>query len=423
MANNQSYFTQDLASAFPASIRPIYEKNLKKTEASITNLRTKKAAHAMRLLELPYMSDDLAAMQQVADKIRQQFGTLIVLGIGGSGLNGFTLAGLLPFFSRKPNVHFLDNIDPYTFTQFLSTCDYEKTAFLCISKSGNTVETLSQLLICIDAFKDKISEKKLAEHFFFITGKEPNPLRAIAETLGSQILVHEDVGGRFSALSSVGLLPAMVLGLNAAAFRKGAASVIDDLLHHTDCEAAKGAAFAMAMIESGHPTTVMMPYIDRLAGFSSWYRQIWAESLGKDGKGSTPIRALGTVDQHSQVQLYLDGPQDKCFTFIALHQSFPKLLIKTNDPALDYINGKTMGELILAEQQATAMTLAKNGSPVRSFILTELNETVMGALLMHFMLETAITADLLGVNAFDQPAVEAGKILTKQLLSEKEPVC
>jgi glucose-6-phosphate isomerase len=162
-----------------------------------------------------------------------------------------------------------------------------------------------------------------------------------------------------------------------------------------------------------------MPYIDRLAHFGLWFRQLWAESLGKEGKGTTPVRAMGTVDQHSQLQLYLAGPRDKMFTLVALDtagQGETVAVDLAGDRELAYLAGRRMGDLLDAEQRATATSLIRNGRPTRIFRLTQLNERSLGALLMHFMLETIIAADLLGVNAFDQPAVEEGKILAREYL-------
>jgi glucose-6-phosphate isomerase len=163
-----------------------------------------------------------------------------------------------------------------------------------------------------------------------------------------------------------------------------------------------------------------MPYIDALGPFGLWFRQLWAESLGKDGTGSTPIRAMGTVDQHSQLQLYLAGPADKFYTLILVPQAGKGARVAPDlaeDQALSYLAGRTMGDLLEAEQRATLETLAANGRPVRALVLPRLDERAMGALMMHFMLETIIAADLLGVNPFDQPAVEEGKRLAREHLS------
>jgi glucose-6-phosphate isomerase len=188
---------------------------------------------------------------------------------------------------------------------------------------------------------------------------------------------------------------------------------------------ALGAALSVALAaEKNLRCTVMMPYGDGLERFAMWYRQLWAESLGKDGKGTTPIRALGPVDQHSQLQLYLAGAKDKMFTLLRPPQAGfgPRMKLAPGaGESLDYLEGRYVGDLVDAEARATAATLAHNGRPVRQFILNPLSEEVMGALFMHFMLETILAAALLKVDAFDQPAVEEGKVLAQRYLSEMEP--
>src|SRR5437868_3118459 len=231
------------------------------------------------------------------------------------------------------------------------------------------------------------------------------------------------VGGRFSVLTNVGLLPAAVCGLDIGAIRAGAsdalAPVLDHNKHPADVPAAVGAALA-ASLAHDKPISVMMAYSDRLAQFTKWYVQLWAESLGKDGKGTTPIGALGPVDQHSQLQLYIAGPRDKLFTVITaspagrgprMNAEYAKL---AGEPGF---GGKTIGDLVAAQGRATAETLARNGCPVRTIHLDRVDERHLGELLMHFMLETIIAAHLIGVDPFDQPAVEAGKVLAKKYLS------
>jgi len=214
---------------------------------------------------------------------------------------------------------------------------------------------------------------------------------------------------------------------NPRKIRDGAVGVLAPVVDGgapEDIDAAVGAAISVGLATDNNIlSTVMMPYIDRLADFGLWFRQLWAESLGKQGKGTTPINALGTVDQHSQLQLYLDGPSDKMFTIIMLSCAGAGLSVDprlADDEALAYLAGKSVGDLMDAEQRATAETLIRNKRPTRIIQLDRLDETVMGALMMHFMLETIIAAHLLGVDPFDQPAVEEGKILTRKYLAGEE---
>jgi len=210
--------------------------------------------------------------------------------------------------------------------------------------------------------------------------------------------------------------------IDIAALRTGAGEIwrpVVDGAAAGGIPAAVGAAIAIAGSEQGIKSTVLMPYADGLDSFVMWYRQLWAESLGKQGEGTTPIRALGPVDQHSQLQLYLDGPRDKLFTLMAPPQggTGPRLDVDlAGDESLDYMRGRTLGDLVAAECAATAETLAKNGRPVRRLRLAEVDAHLMGALMMHFMMETVIAAGLLRIDPFDQPAVEQGKVLTREFL-------
>ena len=238
------------------------------------------------------------------------------------------------------------------------------------------------------------------------------------------MLDHDpNVGGRFSVLSNVGLLPVAALGLDIAGIRKGAARALAPVLAKkkpADVPAALGAALGVALAESkGKTISALMAYSDRLERFTHWYVQLWAESLGKDGKGTTPLGALGPVDQHSQVQLFIAGPRDKLFNVLTVGAAGlgPRMdgeLAKlAGEPGFA---GKTIGDLVAAEGRATAETLANNGCPVRTFHIERLDEESLGELLMHFMLETIVAAHLFGIDAFDQPAVEEGKVLAKKYL-------
>ncbi|MBN8531122.1 MAG: glucose-6-phosphate isomerase [Alphaproteobacteria bacterium] len=400
---------------------------MQRTEASLKTLRQKQQSNALPLLNLAERTDDLAAITELADHIRGRFGHVLVLGTGGSSLGGKTLLSLAS--SSSPAIRFEDNVDPHTFDSLIERLPLEKTAIIAISKSGGTVETLSQLAVCMDALRKKAGEAALKENLFFITESKLNPLTQLAERFGCRTLpMDPGIGGRFSVLTAVGLLPAAIAGLDIAAFRAGAGRAVAANLKAgapKDAPAALGAALSIALAEAGYDLPVVMPYVERLALFSQWYRQLWAESLGKNGKGTTPTSSLGTVDQHSQLQLYIDGPKDKFVTLFFLDTKGQGAVIPAdlmNMEGLGYIQGRTLGDVLHAEQWATAQSLQNHGVPVRIFHLPAMKEAVLGELLMHFMLETIIAADLLGVDAFDQPAVEEGKILARKSLETYAPV-
>ncbi len=401
---------------------------LSQSMAALDAIRQAYNNNSLPMLRLPEASSDIEALGAIAGKFRREFDHVVVLGTGGSSLGGQTLCALadIGFGPREgaPKVLFLDNIDPNTFETLFDQIGIERTGFIVISKSGGTAETVAQLVVCLGA----VGEKLAADQMLMITEPGSNPMRQMADKLGMTVLDHDPgVGGRFSVLSPVGLLPAMIAGLDPKAVRAGAASVLDNTLNAekpTDCEAAIGAAISIALFrDHGATTTVLMPYADRLANFGLWFQQLWGESLGKEGTGSTPLSALGARDQHSLLQLFLDGPPDKMFTILMLDVAGSGRAVSsghTGEDSLAYLNGRTMGDLLAAEQDATAVTLAQKGCPTRLFRLRQLNEQTLGALLMHFMLETVIAAHLLGVNPFDQPAVETGKVLARRYLSQMD---
>ncbi|QQS14129.1 MAG: glucose-6-phosphate isomerase [Rhodospirillales bacterium] len=411
--------------------RAAYAAELERAAPALERLRRRHADGSLPLLRLPAARDDLAALRPVANRLRE-FAHVVVLGTGGSSLGGQTLAAMTDIGFGPvdgPKLWFMDNVDPATFEQLLTRLDLARTVFVAISKSGGTAETLTQLFVVLDALERKLGKAAVAAHLVAITEAADNPLRRIATRVGCDVLEHDPlVGGRYSVLSLVGMLPAMAAGLDTVAIREGAAAVLDEALGANaaaESAPATGAAASIALWrERGIATTVLMPYVDRLAFFGLWYRQLWAESLGKGGKGTTPIRAMGTVDQHSQLQLYLDGPADKMFTVLIRDTAgegarIPRAAL-AGDRSLDYLAERSLGDLLMAEAEATAATLAKNGRPTRVLRIDRLDERVMGALLMHYMLETIIAADLLELDAFDQPAVEQGKVLTRQYLAARK---
>lgn len=402
-----------------------YEALLRSAGDAVGLLRDRHKDGLLPLLRLPAARDDLAALQPMAKRYRADFDDVVLVGTGGSSLGGQTLCNLaVP--GAGPRLHFFDNVDPHSLDALLTVLDLTRTGFLIVSKSGSTAETMSVFLICLEAVRGAVGADTAGQHFTGITEPADNVLRRICTAHGIGLLDHDPgVGGRYSVLSLVGLLPAMIAGLDAAAVRDGAAEVLATLLDEAapeKIEPAIGAAISVGLAqENGISTTVLMPYIDRLKDFGLWFRQLWAESLGKNGKGTTPVNALGTVDQHSQLQLYLDGPRDKMFTVVMLDVAGKGRVVSprlAGDRDLAYLAGHKLGDLMDAEQRATAQTLIANNRPTRIFRLDALDERVMGALFMHFMLETIIAAHLLGVDPFDQPAVEDGKILARQYLAE-----
>ena len=400
-------------------------------------LRARHADGGLPLLRLPAAREDLAAIGAAASRLRAGASDIVILGTGGSSLGGQTLAQLgdhgipgLGLLRDGPRLHFMDNLDPDTYGALLAKLPLATTRFVAISKSGGTAETLMQTVAAFAAVKDAGLEARIPELFLGITepaasGKR-NGLRALLGAHRVDMLDHDPgVGGRFSVLTNVGLLPAAVLGLDTTAIRTGAAAALAPVLARrppAEVPAAIGAAIAIALGKTrGKRIAVMMAYADRLERFTRWSVQLWAESLGKDGKGTTPLAALGPVDQHSQLQLFIAGPRDKLITIITSGAAGRGPRMAADLAALagepDFA-GKTIGDLAAAEARATAETLAKNGCPVRTIHLDKLDEASLGELLMHFMLETIIAARLLGVDPFDQPAVEEGKVLAKRYLRD-----
>lgn len=419
MTNN---FTQELF--FPENFnKSAFDKNLKIAGDAAAEIKLQYADKSMPHWQTPYLHD-LRDIEMYGSMLRQAMDVLI-LGMGGSSLGGKAIYGLfdcgLGSAANAPRLHFLDSIDPDTFSFLIQKYDPKTTAMLAISKSGNTAETLCQFLIVHDWMKSGGSAMPIV----CLTEPGTNALRDIAQKLNLPAIDHDpNLGGRYSVLSAVGLLPAFVAGADIISLLKGGREAMEQLLEAkspSEIYPAMGAAFAVTLFQEHKVNiNVMMPYADRLRAFTGWHRQLWAESLGKNGLGATPTEAIGPADQHSQLQLYLDGPRDKLLTFLTLAQKGRGAAISkgTGDARLSYLYGRQMGDLMDAEQRATIETLKKRKLPIRVLNLPKLDEENLGALFMHFMLETAIAAKILGVNAFDQPAVEESKQLARAYMQE-----
>jgi glucose-6-phosphate isomerase len=387
------------------------------------------------LLRIAEETADLAATEAALAKLSQGADAIVFFGIGGSSLGGQALAQLggwnIPGSAdeaqkQRPRTRFYDNLDPTTLEMSLASFDLDAARFVVISKSGGTPETLVQALAALAAVKAAGLEAQIPKLFLGITEpKAPgkaNGLRALFEAHGIPVLDHHpSIGGRFSALTNVGLIAALARGLDARAVRAGARDVVAALLAARtpgEFAPALGAAVAVGLArERGIRAHVMLPYADRLGRLSHWFAQLWAESLGKGGQGTAPIACLGPVDQHSQLQLFMDGPREHLISIVRAPTAGAGPRISTELAAtagLDYLAGRTAGDLVAAQAEAVPAALLRAGRPVRTFDLAGLDERSVGALMMHLMLETILAARLMGIDPFDQPAVELAKQITRE---------
>jgi glucose-6-phosphate isomerase len=384
-------------------------------------------------LDLP---DDAQQVAQCADVTRwardRGIRDVVVLGIGGSALGPIALrTALLPASwnslaasarDGRPRLHVLDNVDPVTMAALLARLDLGATLFVVTSKSGGTAETMAQYLVVRGALEG--AGRPPRDHLVFVTDPEKGALRRIAhDERITALSVPPNVGGRFSVLSPVGLLPAALTGIDIAGLLDGARDM------RARCESAawpQNPAGAFAVLQwladsrYGRHGQVFMPYADGLRDMAAWFVQLWAESLGKlrtDGVhvGPTPIASLGATDQHSQVQLFMEGPADKTVTFLTVRDAGNDLEIPTqhsNLPDLAYLGGHSLGELLSIEQRATAGALAARGRVNMTLSLDRLDAWHLGGLVMLLETATAFAGELYGINAFDQPGVELGKRFT-----------
>lgn len=397
-------------------------------------------------LELP---DDRALHGQTLDFVKRcrergSYPTdIVVLGIGGSALGPIALRtalcppqwNLLDEAARKgnPRLHVLDNVDPANISALLARLDLSRSLFVVTSKSGGTAETMSQYLVVRARLAAALGDEAARKQIVFVTDPEKGALRAIARADGIAALdIPANVGGRFSVLTPVGLLPAALVGIDTGEMLAGAADM------RARCASGvlgKNIAGTYATLQyladsaHGRHVHVMMPYSDALRDMADWYVQLWAESLGKhrtaDGKavGPTPLAALGATDQHSQVQLFMEGPADKTVTFLSVEQGsedveIPKL--HQDIPELAYLGGHPLGELLDIERRATAGALARRGRLNMTLRLECVDAFHVGELFMFLELATAYAGRLYGVNAFDQPGVELGKQFTYAMLGRAD---
>lgn len=377
-------------------------------------------------MRLPKTDEFSEPSKALAGEVRASGATdFIHIGIGGSSLGPSALHRALdhPLYNLLtdrpgPRVHFAENTDPATLAAILDVADLQNTWVNVVTKSGSTAETMTNFLVVRGALMEALGENGYAERVVFTTDPEEGYLNQIASREGIRTLsIPPDVGGRYSVFTPVGLFPAAVAGRDVDALLRGAAQCADEVTERgADHPAIQGAAYHYLMDTArGRNVRVMMAYADALERTAAWFVQLWAESLGKEGKGSTPHGAVGTTDQHSQVQLYMEGPQDKVIEIVEVENHPRDLLIPEAFEVLEgvgYLGGHTMAELLNVECDATQKALAEAGRPNCAIKLGTIDEEHLGYLMQALEVQTAVAGSLYGVNAFNQPGVEAGKQIT-----------
>ncbi|MDI6705982.1 MAG: glucose-6-phosphate isomerase [Bacillota bacterium] len=409
-------------------------------DKSVEGLKQKIQREELGFYRLPFQENVRKEIKEISESIRQRFENFVVVGIGGSALGNKLIHNslnhpyynLLPGDARNgnPRIFVLDTVDPDMVRGIMDILDLGKTVFNVITKSGSTSETMANYLIIRNMLERMVGKERLKEHIIATTDRGKGSLIKIAEKEGYQALhIPENVGGRYSVLSPVGLLSAAVSGvdidglLDGAAFMESACRDDNPFAN----PALLGAVLQYYAYRKGKTISVVMPYSDRLGDFGDWYCQLWAESLGKvktdaGGRtpvGQTPLRAIGVRDQHSLLQLFLDGPNDKIFTLIKIAKRHGDLEIPASenlDRGIGYLAGNNLEKLLHSEFEATETVLTNRNRLNYRIELPDLSEHSIGQLIFLYMMMTAYMGELLGVDAYNQPAVEEGKRITYRLM-------
>ncbi len=403
------------------------------------NKRKDKPGQWLQWMNLGYNEETVWYVKEFASMVTGRFENVLVLGIGGSALGGLAMSHALlkPYWNvltpeqrnNFPRLFFMDNIDPDYMNGLLDTLDLKKTLVNVITKSGSTAETMSQYMIIKDRLEKELGDD-YRKNIVATTDKKLGVLRQLADQEGYKtFVIPDDVGGRFSVFSAVGLLPLALVGIDIEEIMNGIKDM-DLALKNTDIHQniAAQAALVQYLLDTkkGKNISVMMPYSSRLKYISDWYVQLWAESLGKEVNnnneavynGQTPVKALGATDQHSQIQLYNEGPNNKVITFIRVEEfdttlEIPRILEYTG---IGYLGGKTVNDLINAEADSTRVALADYKRPTMTITLPNINGYHVAQLLYMLEVQTAIAGELYNINAFNQPGVEQAKNYTYALM-------
>ncbi len=368
--------------------------------------------------------DEVDRIEKFSNSVKNKFTDIVVCGIGGSALGAIAIRdSLTPIFNKNtPKLHILENIDPDMINDITNYLDLKTTLFIVISKSGGTPETLSQYLY----FRNLLEKNNLnlAEHIVTITGKsgflrEQTDLHEL-----TSFSIPENIGGRFSVLTTVGLLPSALIGIDIRELLSGGQSISEQFLCS---DINNNLPFQLATVQflSKKTNHVIMPYATKLRSFGAWFTQLLAESTGKinssgENVGFTPIPSLGVTDQHSQLQLFAEGPNDKLIIFIAVKdfEKNIKIPVSDNHKKINFLKGKTFEDLLSAEQKGTAQALTENSRPNCTIKIDKISAKNLGELFVLFECATAFLGEFLEINAFDQPGVERSKILTRKVLKK-----
>ena len=403
------------------------------------NKRKDKPGQWLQWMNLGYSEETIWYVKEFASMVEGRFDNILVLGIGGSALGGLavTEALLKPYWNlltkeernNLPRIFFLDNIDPDSINGLLGILDLKKTLVNVITKSGSTAETMAQYMVLKDLLEKELGDD-YRKNIVVTTDKNVGILKQLADQEGYKtFIIPDDVGGRFSVFSAVGLLPMALVGIDIDEITNGIKDMdlaLKNIDIHQNIAAQNALIHYLMDTKKGKKLSVMMPYSSRLKYVSDWYVQLWAESLGKEfdrngnkvNVGPTPIKAVGATDQHSQIQLYNEGPNDKLINFIRVKEfdttlDIPKIFEYTS---IGYLGGKTINDLINAEADATKVTLSDHSRPTVTITLPKINGYYMGQLLYMLEVQTAIAGELYNIDTFDQPGVEQAKNYTYALM-------
>lgn len=418
------------------------DRNSHKLKEASTIIKNQRKQGNLRFLDIPYDDEVINSINRAAERFSNDWENIVILGIGGSALGNIMLFksvchpnhNLLSTEKRNGTPRFFaaDNVDPEYISSILDVIDIEKTLFNVISKSGSTAETNATFLISYDMLRKKLG-KRCNENIVAITDKNKGTLKEICDKENIYTLPFpEGIEGRFSILSPVGLFSSKMLGINIEEIMAGARKM-DEICSTGDFE--DNPAYINALIhwfldtKKDKKISVLMPYSNSLTSFADWYRQLWAESLGKSQDrnniiincGQTPVSALGTTDQHSQLQLYNEGPNDKIITFLAVENFDNDITIPNSFPAeadVNYLGGQNISKLLNNERIATAFSLSKNNRPNLTITIPQISPYTIGQLIYMYELQTAVAGELYNVNAFNQPGVEESKLFTYGLMGK-----